>query len=114
MKTNSPLIDYAVNDVTETYIRNQWRDKRKSINKYQAASELLASAKLMIIDSNGCDVDSFTEIQLNIRHPYPVMADAHGEFPGIYMHGDYGKHVTVGVLDSNSVWLAAYTNKDLL
>jgi hypothetical protein len=74
-----------MDNFTEGYVkgfmRDQWINKRNSLNFYEAQELALCAARLTI--KNATTMELLNLMVDDAAIPNPVIADAHGEFPNI-------------------------------
>jgi hypothetical protein len=92
-----PIKNLVDNFITQ-YIRDQWVNFRDALNAPQAREQVLSSGKLYFYEGQSNTLlYSFSDKECEIPMPNPVVADASGEFPDIFLKP--GKPIRVELAD---------------
>jgi len=80
-----------IKNIITDYIRSKWINERVIINEQEAREELLAGSTLHFFESGtSIQKTTFIDKDLHIPNVNPVIADCCGNFPYIYLDGEYG------------------------
>ena len=95
--------------LVNSYMRDQWVNKRRDIGFYAAKEELLRCGEIMFCEPGTYNAKYvFKDEQLEIPYPLPVIADSSGDFGKMYFDGEY----SIIVRNKHSVNLLMVTTSD--
>jgi len=85
-------------------MKSQWCNYRRDIGFHAAKEELLGSGKIMFCEPGSTTPKYvFTDEELEVPFPLPVIADSFGEFPEMHFNGFYS--ITVSDRQGNLLTL---------
>jgi hypothetical protein len=76
--------------LVDSYMHDEWVNYKRDIGFHAAKEELLSYASIMFCEiGTHTPKNVFQDEDLEVNHPLSVMADVNGDFPDIYLDGDY-------------------------
>lgn len=93
-----------IKDSIERYMRSQWVNYRRSLGFYEAREEILGGGSIGFnVRGATVPLDTWADEKKATAHCNPILASGPGEFPPIYIDGDY----TVKLFMQSGEWVVA-------